>query len=81
MRTFLTTTFTLCAFLGVAAADSVIYQEDFSSYQPRANQQVVASGHPDFAHALEFKSVKGADGKLKQGSWSKGGLDRGAPRC
>jgi hypothetical protein len=75
MRTFLTTAFTLCAFLGVVAADTVIYQEDFSSYQPRGNQQVVASGHPDFAHALEIKTVKDADGKIKQGSWYKGGLD------
>lgn len=75
MRQFLTTTFTLCAFLGAAVADDVIYREDFSSYQAGASQSVVASGHPDFAQALEFKSVLDADGKVKQGSWSKSGLD------
>ncbi len=75
MRHFLTTTITLCALLGVASADEVIYQEDFSAFNAHGARRVVASGHPDFAQALEFKSVTAEDGKIQQGSWSKSGLD------
>jgi len=79
MRYVWTATITLCALLGAASADEVIFKEDFRAFNPQGQQRVVASGHPDFAQALELRALRGADGTLKQGSWSASGLDtRGA---
>jgi len=53
-----------------AAGKTILYQEDFSHYKSDSELlKVVESGHPEFSHALELRSVKQQDGKIRQGSW------------
>lgn len=53
-----------------AGQEKVIYQEDFSRFQSDSELlKVVESDHPDFPRALELRSIRQKDGKIRQGNW------------
>ena len=51
-------------------AETILYREDFSHFQSGSEElRVVESGHPEFPRALELRSIKKEDGKIRQGHW------------
>jgi len=59
--------------LGVAIrsnAETILFQEDYGHFKNDSELlRVVESRHPDFPRALRLRSVKGKDGKIRQGHW------------
>ena len=52
------------------AAETILYREDFSQFKSDSELlRVVESKHPEFPHALELRSLKNGDGKIRQGHW------------
>jgi hypothetical protein len=61
---------TLFGWVFQTGAETILYREDFSHFQSGSEGLcVVESGHPDFPHALELRSIKKEDGKIRQGHW------------
>ena len=53
-----------------AESETILYQEDFSRFHSNSELlKVVESKHPDFPRALELRSIRQKDGKIRQGSW------------
>lgn len=53
-----------------AEPETILYQEDFSRFQKTSELlKVVEANHPEFSRALELRSIRQKDGKIRQGSW------------
>jgi len=51
-------------------AETILFHEDFRHFKSTSDLlQVVESQHPEFSCALELRSVKQKDGKIRQGHW------------
>ncbi len=63
----------LCALMGAVLqgkGETTLFREDFSGFKSDSDLlRVVDSQHPEFARALELRSVKAEDGKIRQGHW------------